>query len=234
MPLMASDVFTCGLMLHELLAGGHPYWRGDQGEYAKLVQSYAAKPPALVGLMPASSRITEVSAAQHRCLSPDPAARPSAVELRAVLSGRNARPVLPASDARSPASATPVKEKSVPDAGPRAASAARTAAEPITSNQLELSGPDGRTVQIGVRTELGKALARQFGADGEFWDHQQCVLERDAGRQWVVFPVSGTTNETLVSGQVVTTRQPLRQGDVIVVGRQAKGVIKLPLMARGR
>ena len=72
MPLMASDVFTCGLMLYELLAGEHPYWRGDQGEYAKLVQSYAAKPPALVGLMPASSRIAEVSAAQHRRLSPRP------------------------------------------------------------------------------------------------------------------------------------------------------------------
>ena len=136
MPPMASYVFTCGLMLYKLLAGEHPYWRGDQGEYAKLVQSYAAKPPALVGLMPASSRIAEVSAALHCCLSPDPGVRPTAVELRAVLSGRNARPVLPASNARSPASETPVKEKSVPDAGPRAASAARTAAEPIASNQL--------------------------------------------------------------------------------------------------
>ena len=70
MPPMASDVFTCGLMLYELLAGKHPYWRGDQGEYAKLVQSYAAKPPALVGLMPASSRIAEVSAAQRRPAPP--------------------------------------------------------------------------------------------------------------------------------------------------------------------
>ena len=44
-PGLASDVFTCGLMLYELLAGYHPYWTDDQAEYAKLVQSHAAKPP---------------------------------------------------------------------------------------------------------------------------------------------------------------------------------------------
>ena len=38
-PGLASDVFTCGLMLYELLAGYHPYWSEDQAEYAKLVQS---------------------------------------------------------------------------------------------------------------------------------------------------------------------------------------------------
>jgi serine/threonine protein kinase len=34
-PGLASDVFTCGLMLHELLAGVHPYWQEDQAEYAR-------------------------------------------------------------------------------------------------------------------------------------------------------------------------------------------------------
>ena len=37
-PGLASDVFTCGLMLYELLAGEHPYWSDDQAEYAKQVQ----------------------------------------------------------------------------------------------------------------------------------------------------------------------------------------------------
>jgi serine/threonine protein kinase len=50
-PGLASDVFTCGLMLHELLAGAHPYWRDDQAEYAALVRAHAAPPPA-----PASRR----------------------------------------------------------------------------------------------------------------------------------------------------------------------------------
>src|SRR5688500_14626738 len=88
MPGLASDVFTCGLILHELLAGVHPYWRDDQAEYAQLVRAHATKPPALAGVMPSPATNAEVSATLHRCLSPDPAARPTAAELRAVLSGR--------------------------------------------------------------------------------------------------------------------------------------------------
>jgi eukaryotic-like serine/threonine-protein kinase len=33
-PSTASDVFTCGLMLYELLAGQHPYFCDEQAEYA--------------------------------------------------------------------------------------------------------------------------------------------------------------------------------------------------------
>jgi serine/threonine protein kinase len=47
-PTLESDIFTCGLILHELLAGVHPYWREDQAEYAKLVREYKLAPPALL------------------------------------------------------------------------------------------------------------------------------------------------------------------------------------------
>jgi len=215
-PGLASDVFTCGLMLYELLAGYHPYWVEDQAEYAKLVQSYAAKPPTLAGVMPAPASNAEVSSFLHRCLAPDPAARPTAAELRAILSGRGAGSSI-------------AKEGSATTAGE---SAPRPDAELILSDRIELLGPDGRSLQIGVRTELGKSLVRQFGPDSEFWDNRQCVLERHSGRQWVISPVAGTTNETLVNGAALTAPRPLRQGDRIAVGRQAKGIAKMPLTAR--
>jgi hypothetical protein len=101
------------------------------------------------------------------------------------------------------------------------------------SDGLELLGPNGRSLRIRVRTELGKTLVRQFGPDGEYWDNRQCVLERNSGRQWVVSPIQGTTNETLVNGEALTAPRPLRQGDLIAVGRQAKGVVKMPLTVRG-
>ena len=92
----------------------------------------------------------------------------------------------------------------------------------------------GRALRIGVRTELGKAIVRQLGTDGEFWDNRQCVLERGAGRQWIVSPVAGTVNETLVNGRKLTAPRALLQGDVIAVGREEKGLLKLPLTARRR
>lgn len=205
-PLEASDVFTCGLMLYELLAGEHPYFRDAQADYAALVKSHAAKPPALLGTLPEPALNAEVSRALYRCLSPDPARRPAAAELRDLLNGRRAEPALP----RAPS------------------------AEPLTSERIELCGPDGRSLELGVRTELGKALVRQFGADGEFWDVGQCVVERGPGRQWVVTPRAGTTNETLVNGSALTASHLLRHGDVIAVGRASKGIVKLPLLVRGR
>ncbi len=72
----------------------------------------------------------------------------------------------------------------------------------------------------------------RLGAEGEFWDNRQCVLERRAGNHWVVSPVAGTTNETLLNGKTLTAPQGLCHGDLIAVGRQAKGVIRLPLTAR--
>lgn len=59
-PELASDVFTCGLMRYELLAGEHPYWRDDPDEFAKLYMGHADKPPALLGLI-------QAPASKYRC-----------------------------------------------------------------------------------------------------------------------------------------------------------------------
>ena len=104
----------------------------------------------------------------------------------------------------------------------------------MISDHLELVSADGRVMRIGVRTEVGKALARQFGPDGEFWDTRQCVLERRPSRQWIVLPVEGSTNDTLINGKTLSAPYALAHGDSIAVGREAKGIIKLPLTARGR
>jgi serine/threonine protein kinase len=201
-PVMASDIFTCGLILYELLVGVHPYWDDDQAEYARRARAHAIAPPALQGVMPGPATNAEVSATLHRCLSPDPAARPTAQDVRSVLSGR----------------------------GPRDAAAA--AGRALTAQSIRLVAGSGESLDIRIRTELGKAVLRRFGADAEFWDATQCTIERRADGQWTVIPVPGSVNETLVNGTAVTAPTALREGDVLAVGRSAKGVSKLPLTAR--
>jgi serine/threonine protein kinase len=232
-PSTASDIFTSGLILYELLAGVHPYWQEDQAEYAKRVRAHDSKPPALLGVMPSPADNAEVSAILHRCLSPDPKARPAAADIRAALSGRTRTAALPASAGTTSATATlPPTGGAVgtrPKGGPAAASAPGAK---LMSNRIQLVTAGGQSLPVGIRTEIGKALLRRFGADAEFWDDRQCVVERRADGQWIVTPAPGTVNETLLNGAPLSTPRPLSDGDVLAAGRSAKGISKLPLTAR--
>ena len=100
------------------------------------------------------------------------------------------------------------------------------------SDRIVLVASSGESLQIGVRTEIGKALLRRFGSDAEFWDDKQCTLERRADGQWLVTPTPGTVNETLVNGAPLTSAFPLSDGDILSAGRSAKAIHKLPLVAR--
>lgn len=221
-PGLPSDVFTCALILYELRAGQHPYWSDDQADYAQKVAAYGAKPPPLLAMLPGPASNADVSAALHRCLSPNPLARPTAAELRAILSGRDLKPVA-AVPSKAPAAPAPAAPAGAAPPKPRA---------PLVADAIEFIGPDGRVLRFGVRTELGKALMRQFGPEGEFWDNRQCVLERRPDRQWVLAPIGSTTNDTLVNGRTLCAPVTLAPGDIIAVGREAKGISKLPLTVR--
>ena len=230
-PTLASDIFTCGLILHELLIGVHPYWHEDQAEYARRARAHDIKPMALLGRMPAPADNAEVSAVLHRCLSPDPTARPTAPSIRAALSGR-----APKKDIITAATAPATAPAAVPslDAGkPHSQGRPRAAAgSMLTSDKIRFVTSSGESLQIGIRTRIGKAVLRRFGADAEFWDDTQCTVERRPDGQWIVTPVPGTVNETLINGTPLTTPRPLSDGDVLSAGRGTKGVSKLPLTAR--
>ena len=238
-PILASDIFTCGLILYELLVGVHPYWQEDQAEYAKRARAYDLKPPALLRVMPPPADNAEVSAILHRCLSPDPESRPTAPAIRAALSGRVPRTagattaadatVRPRAAGRPATAATTVTPRTTAGA---AASAPALAGARITSDKIQLVASSGESLRIAVRTEIGKAIVRRFGADAEFWDDEQCTIERRPDGQWIVTPAPGTANETLINGTALTTPRALSDGDVLAAGRSAKAIAKLPLTAR--
>jgi hypothetical protein len=261
-PGAASDVFTCGLILYQLLAGQHPYWSDDQGEYARKVLAYSATPPALGGTMPAPASNEAVSAILYACLNPRPEARPTAAQVRDVLTGRGAAaPAVTVPSAAAPAAAPvaapptpapappPVVAAPVapppapaPPAEPAPASVAVPAAPaapapaggggPVLTDRIQLVGESGHVMTLGVRTPLGKHTVRQFGDDANVWDSEQLVMERGADGAWRVVPGSATTNETLLNGMAITTPQVVQAGDVVAVGREAKGIARLPLTVR--
>ncbi|MEO5568771.1 MAG: protein kinase [Gemmatimonadaceae bacterium] len=218
-PIPPSDIFTCGLILYELLVGMHPYWQEDQAEYARLARAHDIRPPALLGTMPAPATNAQVSAILHRCLSPDPAKRPTAPMIRAALSGRAPRTSATAGAVARPPMASTKKTTSAPGSK-------------LTSDRIQLVAASGECLQVGVRTPIGKAVLRRFGAEAEFWDELQCTIERRTDGQWIVTPSAGTVNETLLNGAPVTAPRPLSDVDVLAAGRSAKGIAKLPLTAR--
>jgi eukaryotic-like serine/threonine-protein kinase len=227
-PILASDIFTCGLILYELLVGTHPYWHDDQAEYARRARAYDIKPPALLGVMPAPATNAEVSATLHRCLSPDPAARPTAAAIRSALSGRAPKSAAAATSAAGPLRSEPGRAAR----GERPSAPGRAAGAKIVSDRIQFVSSSGESLKIGVRTELGKAVLRRFGAEAEFWDDRQCTVERRPDGQWIVSPASGTVNETLLNGTPLAAPRPLSDGDVLAAGRSAKAITKLPLTAR--
>ena len=219
-PTTASDIFTSGLILYELLVGVHPFWHEDQAEYARRVRAHDIKPPALLGVMPPPADNAEVSAILHRALSPGPAARPRAFEIRAALSGRAPKSVTLPGPARTATAIAPVTARPA------------TTGAKLTTNRIQLVAGAGQSLPVGIRTEIGKALLRRFGRDAEFWDDAQCIVERRPDGQWIVSPRAGTVNETLLNGSTLTMPRALNDGDVLAAGRSAKGIVKLPLTAR--
>jgi len=233
-PTSASDIFTCGLILYELLVGAHPYWEEDQAVYGKRVRAYELKPPALLGRIPSPGENAEVSAILHRCLSPSPEARPTAPEIRAALSGRAPKTVSApvTSGAAGGTAPRPAGERAGGTRPERSPALAAVAGATLTSPRIRLVTAAGESLPIGIRTEIGKALLRRFGPDAEFWDDKQCILDRRPDGQWIVSPAPSTVNETLLNGAPLTTPQSLSDGDVLAAGRSAKGISKLPLTAR--
>jgi hypothetical protein len=76
---------------------------------------------------------------------------------------------------------------------------------------------------------VNSGWAGRFGEDARFMDSvRQFALERRADGWWVV-PNTGATNETLLNGKALAAPARLAEGDVLGVGREAKGIVKLPI-----
>ena len=231
-PLEVSDVFTCGLILYELLAEKHPYASDSHEDFAEAVNSYKAGPPKLKGEMQAPATNKQVSQFLHNCLDPNPDNRPSAKEVQAVLNGRlgakTSAPKPPSSPYKKASKSIPEEEPETVDPSPPVRETVET---PSPSTIALCHGDSGKNIVMHMKTVIGRVVCRQFGEDSQFWSDPQFTLER-VGEEWMVIPSTDAKNESMLNGKAITSNQTLKDGDELAVGRESKGVIKLPLRVK--
>ena len=99
--------------------------------------------------------------------------------------------------------------------------------------ELVLAGTGGKKISIRIKTVLGKRALAQFGGDAQFCSEPQFTLEIK-GKDWIVAHNPRAKNETLLNGKAVTSPATLKNGDQLAVGRESKGITKLPLKVQIR
>lgn len=227
-PVPVSDVFTLGIILYQLLGPGHPYPFDDNEKILAAYQEYTVEKPKLAGAPSPPANADDISAVVHRCLHPDPMQRPSAAELHKALLGDKSPPLPPRyMPTPAPISVPPRRLEPPPIPAP--------ALPPLLAElvgKLVLVGPDGTELAINARLALGKTvLISKFGDGGRYAADQQFILDKkDDG--WFVEPVAGTTNATLLNGEVLTTRTKLTVGTIIGVGSAVSKRSKLEMTVK--
>ena len=215
-----SDVFTLGLILHELLGDGHPYASLDDAQYLAACRAHSAKPLKLHGTLAELPNADKIRAIVHACLCPSPGERPSSLDVNRVLN-RTAR--------EDPVDKTESPPLAPHDKVAKKAADPATAGEPTTKRRsLQLTSESGVVRRFNVRTTIGRHLASVFGKDAMFYDDVQFVVSPVDGT-WIVEPNPKSKNRTLLNGAVLDAPHPLAAGDVLSVGNPSKRLQKLLL-----
>lgn len=205
-PDPASDIFTCGIMLAELLGTGHPFSEGEEDfPYEARALAGTFQDISLEADFPEPAQADGLREIIVRSLCPDPQRRPSAAEIIEGLSGRHRRSDPPA------ASPTAIREKAA----------------------LTIFFGERKITEVNVATRMGKAHFRSLDEDAQFLsDPQFHLYPSDEG--WAIAHEPSATNETLVNGTSLQEPVYIKDGMRVGVGNSKKGIEKFPLTLRLR
>jgi serine/threonine protein kinase len=202
-PKPASDVFTCGLILYELLAQGYPFPIASDEDYRSAVRKDDPPDPELLGALPDEAATLILKKTLRRCLSLDDSVRPTALEVAKALNGQ----ARPAAEPKEPTTPPPL--------------------EP-TKPTLVLKGPTGSEIRLNIRTEMGKHLLRQASLEAIRADYQQFVVFPD-GEDWWIEPNSGSHAWTTLNSLPLESKRMLAEGDKIALQGRKTGTTAMPL-----
>lgn len=234
-PVPESDVFTCGIMLSQMLGSGYPYAARDGDELKDMVLNGGFKPVTLRGSPENAALVTSTIEAM---LHPDPGQRPAAGEVLDVLNGRVSSMAGGRSVKVEPAMRVEPPSRSIAATGPVAVSVPVSSTPPaapassISQLQLEYGT---KLVSLNISSNCNQAWAASSlaaGDDKRFWDHTKQFELRKTHTGWSVVPNTAAANETMLNGRAVASETEIQAGDVIGVGREAKGIVKTPITVR--
>jgi serine/threonine protein kinase len=198
-PNETSDVFTCGIILCELLCkGGNPYSYEDEDEYKEQVLGHRVPPLSLLDTTGNPNTDIQIEEIIFASLSPDPVNRPSVAEIHEVLKGK-----ITTSGGR--------KVRPVP-----------------TNCCLILEAPNKTQVKFNITTEVGRSILSSFGEDIRFLSSPQFILSKEED-SWLISPVKETCNATILNGALLTEPTRLNLNDEITVGNIEKEIFKMPI-----
>ncbi len=224
-PCRQSDIYSCGLVLYELLDRKHPYALDDAHAYMKAMLAFEARPPRLDMFAAQNGDLRALQDCLHACLAPAAADRPSPADLWAALHRVQCdKTSLPRSDTQATAKTT-VQPR--PGSRPRPLSAPHAHPDDCLLLEGEVQG----RLEVRIRSVVGRALLEAFGPDARYASHGQFVLVPE-NNAWFIEPAPCAVNDTLVNGARLQGRLRLRDGDIVSIGRESRGLSLLPVRIR--
>ena len=228
-PTEKSDVFTCGLILYEILAKeGHPY---DRQSDLQIYEEYRAPIPHLRGTYGSPELDDQVARMLHRMLDPDPNNRPTALEVqRQLIGGQPIRrrdaggtggvtrpPVTPAPSPRETVRTPPVTPAPAPVETVRTppVTPAPEPVRPAAYCKLKNAGhPEG--VRVFPNTAVGNKFLQVIEPEARrvYCQEHFKILFHD-GKWFIRHCAPPDENKTALNNVPVSGEMELHTGDVI-------------------
>ena len=235
-PQLSSDIFTCGLMLAELLGCGHPFRKAP--EYGKaILAGDQAIPFRLEQSFGNTEYQTKLETLVNQCFSSEASRRPNASQLwEALRPPKVVEP--PALSVASPAALRPIPVIITPEviasSPPPSVSAkpiaSATLAAPASNSTLEVNFEGQKLFSVNIDSDFGKRVFKGIHADAQYVGENQFKLYRDpSAKQWMIAHDPSATNETIVNGSKLAGPMLVTDGIRVSVGNSSKGIEKFPL-----